>query len=145
MKILTLKILNVLDLNYRKIVSEYLYCNIKTDINDFDNCEMHCYSESTADGYDVYVLKYTKDEICIVENVYYYEHDIAEQIMHSIDEDKISSIYIDEDLYDELYLEDTFEEYFQNNVDEIVNDNPELFTKKELKYVKEEYDVEVEV
>ena len=134
-----------MDLNYRKIVSEYLMCEVKTDVNDFENCEMHCYTESTTDGYDVYVFKYTKDEVLITENLYYYEHDIAEQIMCSIDEDKISSIYIDENLYDELYLEDVFEEYFQNNVDEIVNDNPELFTKKELKYVKEEYDVEVEV
>ena len=134
-----------MDLNYRKIVTEYLNCEVKTDVNDFENCEMQCYNESTADGYDVYVLKYTKDEISVTENVYYYEHDIAEQIMNSIDEDRIDSIYIEDYLYDELYLEDIFEEYFQNNVDEIVNDSPELFTKKELKYVKEEYDVEVEV
>ena len=134
-----------MDLNYRKIVTEYLNCEVKTDVNDFENCEMQCYNESTADGYDVYVLKYTKDVISVTENVYYYEHDIAEQIMNSIDEDRIDSIYIEDYLYDELYLEDIFEEYFQNNVDEIVNDSPELFTKKELKYVKEEYDVEVEV
>ena len=132
-----------MDLDFRKIVGEYLMCNIKTNINDFDTCEMQCYSESTADGYDVYVLKYTKDEMCIVENVYYYEHDIAEQIMYSIDENKIDSIYIDEDLYDELYLEDAFEEYSQNNVDEIVNDNPELFSDEEKSFIREEYDVEI--
>ena len=132
-----------MDLNYRKIVSKHLMCEVKTDISDFDTCEMQCYSESTADGYDVYVLKYTKDEMCIVENVYYYEHDIAEQIMYSIDENKIDSIYIDDDLYDELYLEDLFEEYFNDNVDEIVSDNPELFTKKELKYLWEEYDISI--
>ena len=134
-----------MDLNYRKIVTEYLNCEVKTDINYFDLCEMQCYNESTADGYDVYVLKYTKDEISITENVYYYDHDIAEQIMHSIVEDKIDSIYIDEYLLEEIYLDDQFEEYFQENVDEIVNDNPELFTKKELKYINEEYDLEIEV
>ena len=134
-----------MDLKYRKIVTEHLMCGVKTDINDFDTCEMHCYSESTADGYDVYVLKYTKDEISITENVYYYEHDIAEQIMHSIVEDRIDSIYIDEYLLEEIYLDDQFEEYFQENVDEIVDDNPELFTKKELKYINEEYDLEIEV
>ena len=98
-----------MDLDFRKIVGEYLMCNIKTDINDFDTCEMQCYSESTADGYDVYVLKYTKDEMCIVENVYYYEHDIAEQIMYSLDENKVDSIYIDEHLYDDCYIEEAFE------------------------------------
>lgn len=132
-----------MDLDYRKIVSKYLMCEVKTDINDFDTCEMQCYSESTAEGYDVYVLKYTKDEMCIVENVYYYEHDITEQIMYSIDENKIDSIYIDEDLYEEIYLEDAFEEYFQNNVDEIVNDNPELFSDEEKSFIREEYDVEI--
>tara|TARA_B100001094_G_scaffold322258_1_gene371268 strand:- start:1257 stop:1655 length:399 start_codon:yes stop_codon:yes gene_type:complete len=132
-----------MDLDFRKIVGEYLMCNIKTDINDFDTCEMQCYSESTADGYDVYVLKYTKDEMCIVENVYYYEHDIAEQIMYSIDENKIDSIYIDEDLYDEIYLEDAFEEYFNEHVDEIIFDNPELFSDEEKEFIREEYEIEV--
>ena len=134
-----------MDLKYREIVTEHLMCKVKTDINDFDTCEMQCYNESTADGYDVYVLKYTKDEISITENVYYYDHDIAEQIMHSIVEDKIDSIYIDEYLLEEIYLDDQFEEYFQENVDEIVDDNPELFTKKELKFINEEYDLEIEV
>lgn len=132
-----------MDLNYRKIVSEYLHCNIKTDINDFSSCEMHCYSESTVDGYEIYIFKYTLDEISVTENVYYYEHDIAEQIMYSIDENKIDSIYIDEDLADELYLDDVFEEYFQENVEEIVTDNPELFTKNELKYLWDEYDISI--
>jgi hypothetical protein len=134
-----------MDLKYRKIVTEHLMCEVKTDISYFDICEMQCYNESTADGYDVYVLKYTKDEVSITENVYYYDHDIAEQIMHSIVEDKIDSIYIDDYLYGEIYLEDVFEEYFNENVDEIVDDNPELFTKKELKYINEEYDLEIEV
>ena len=110
-----------MDLKYRKIVTEHLMCEVKTDISYFDICEMQCYNESTADGYDVYVLKYT------------------------IDENKIDSIYIDDYLYGEIYLEDVFEEYFNENVDEIVDDNPELFTKKELKYINEEYDLEIEV
>lgn len=134
-----------MDLKYRKIVTEHLMCEIKTDINDFDTCEMHCYTESTSDGYDVYVLKYTLDDISITENVFYYDHEIAGQIMHDIVENKIDSIYIEEYLYEDLYMDDQFEEYFQENVDEIVNDSPELFTKKELKYVKEEYDLEIEV
>jgi hypothetical protein len=132
-----------MDLDFKSIVSRHLMCEVKTDINDFDNCEMQCYSESTADGYDVYVLKYTKDEVSISENIYYYEHDIAEQIMYSLDENKVDSIYIDEHLYDECYIEDAFEEYFQNNVDEIVNGNPELFSDEEKSFIREEYDVEI--
>ena len=132
-----------MDLDFRNIVSRHLMCEVKTDINNFDNCEMQCYSESTADGYDVYVLKYTKDEVSITENVYYYEHDIAEQIMYSLDENKVDSIYIEEHLYDELYLDDVLEEYFQEHVDEIINDSPELFSDEEKSFIREEYDVEV--
>ncbi len=132
-----------MDLDFRKIVSRHLMCEIKTDVNDFDECEMQCYSESTADGYDVYILKYTKDEISVSENVYYYDHDIAEQIMYSLDENKVGSIYVDDYLYEEIYLGDAFEEYFQNNVDEIVNDSPELFSDEEKSFIRKEYEVEI--
>lgn len=132
-----------MDLDFRKIVSRHLMCEIKTDINDFNTCEMQCYNESTADGYDVYVLKYTQDDISITENVYYYDHDIAEQIMHVIDNDRIDSIYIEEYLLEEIYLDDQFEEYFQENVDEIVSDSPELFSDEEKSFIREEYDVEI--
>ena len=134
-----------MDLDYKKIVTEYLGCEIKTDITDFENCEMQCYNESTADGYDVYVLKYTKDDISVTENVYYYEHDLAEQIMRCIDEDKIDSIFIEDHLYEDFYMDDAFEEYFNENIEDIVQDSPDSFTKKELKFISKEYDIEIEV
>lgn len=132
-----------MDLDFRKIVSRHLQCEVKTDVNDFDECEMQCYTESTADGYDVYILKYTQDALSVCENVYYYDHDIAEQIMYSLDENKVDSIYIDEHLYDDCYIEDAFEEYFQNNVDDILNDSPELFSDEEKSFIRKEYDVEI--
>ncbi len=132
-----------MDLDFRKIVSRHLQCEVKTDVNDFDECEMQCYTESTADGYDVYILKYTQDALSVCENVYYYDHDIAEQIMYSLDENKVDSIYIDEHLYDDCYIEDAFEEYFQNNVDDILNDGPELFSDEEKSFIRKEYDVEI--
>jgi hypothetical protein len=36
-------------------------------------------------------------------------------------------------------MDDAFEEYFNENVEDIVDDIPDSFTKKELKYVKREY------
>jgi hypothetical protein len=131
-----------MDLNFKEIVLRYLICNVKTDINSFDNCEMQCYSESTADGYDVYVLKYTRDDISVCENVYYYDHDIAEEIMRCMSEDKIDSIYIDENLYDDLYMDDAFEEYFNDNVDDIMDQDFKEFTQSERNFIHEEYDIE---
>ena len=132
-----------MDLDFKKIVTKYLMCEVKTDISDFDTCEMQCYNESTADGYDVYILKYTQDDISVTENVYYYDSDLAEQIMQSIDENKVDSIYIEEYLADEIYLDDVFEEYFQEHADEIVNDSPELFNDEEKEFIREEYDIEI--
>ena len=131
-----------MDLNYKKIVLRYLNCEVKTDINSFDICEMQCYSESTADGYDVYVLKYTKDDISVTENVYYYDHGIAEEIVRCMDEDKIDSIYVDDYLYEDLYLEDAFEEYFSENVEDIIDQDFGEFTQEERDFIHEEYDIE---
>jgi PAS domain-containing protein len=116
---------------------------VKTEINDFDTCEMQCYNESTADGYDVYVLKYSLDEVSVTENVYYYDHDLSEQIMDQIVNNKIDSIYIEDYLYDEIYMNDAFEEYFNDNVDDIINENPELFSDEEKEFINEEYEIEV--
>lgn len=132
-----------MDLNFKNIVTRHLQCEIKTEINDFDNCEMQCYNETTADGYDVYVLKYTHDEVSVTENVYYYDHDLSEQIMDQIVNNKIDSIYIDESLYDEIYMDDAFEEYFNDNVDEVVGDSPELFCDEEREFIREYYEIEI--
>jgi len=131
-----------MDLNYKKIVLRYLGCEMKTDINSFDTCEMQCYSESSADGYDVYVLKYTKDEISVTENVYYYDHDLGEEIVRCIDEDKIDSIFIEDYLYDDFYLDDQFEEYFNENVEDIMDQDFEEFTQEERDFIHEEHDIE---
>ncbi len=132
-----------MDLNFKNIVTRHLQCEVKTEISDFDTCEMQCYNESTADGYDVYVLKYTQDEVSVTENVYYYDHDLSEQIMDQIVNNKIDSIYIEDYLYDEIYMNDAFEEYFNDNVDDIINENPELFSDEEKEFINEEYEIEV--
>lgn len=133
-----------MDLNYREIISGYFHTKISSEINDFDACEMQCYSESTADGYDVYVFKYTDTHVSINDDVYYYDHDLAERIMDAISEYRIDSIYVDDYLYEEIYLDDAFEEYFSNNVEEITTKSPELFTKEELKFLWDEYDISIE-
>lgn len=128
----------------RNIVLQHLECELKSEMNDFDTCDVHCYSESTADGYDVYVLKYTQDEVNVCENIYYYDHDLASHIMEHITDPYVTSFYIDEYLAEDVYLDDALEEYFTDNVEEIVEHNPELFTDKELKFLIDEYGIEIE-
>ena len=128
-----------MELNYRKIVLDYLNTEI---VDQFDKGDFKVYSESTADGYEVYVATHDDQNVDINEDVYYYDSDLAEIIMERLEEHY--SVYIDEYLYDEIYMDDQFEEYFSEHVENIVNDSPDSFTEEELKFVKKLYLDEVD-
>ena len=128
-----------MDLNYRKIVLDYLNAEI---VDQFDKGDFKVYSESTADGYEVFVATHDDQNVSINEDVYYYDSDLTDVIMRTLEEHY--SVYIDEYLYDDIYMDDAFEEYFGEHVDDIVDGIPDLFTKKELKYLSDEYDIEIE-
>ena len=133
-----------MEIDARNIVLQHLECELKSEMNDFDTCDVQCYTESTADGYDVYILKYTSDEVNVCENIYYYDHDLAEQLMVYIKDPYVSSVYIDDYLAEDLYLDDVLEEYFTENIESIIEHNPELFTDEELKLLIDEYGIEIE-
>jgi len=128
-----------MELNYRKIVLDYLNTEI---VDQFDKGDFKVYSESTADGYEVYVATHDDQNVDINEDVYYYDSDLAETIMERLEEHY--SVYIDEYLYDDIYMDDQFEEYFSEHVENIVNDSPDSFTEEELKFVKKLYLDEVD-
>ena len=123
-----------MELNYRKIVLDYLNTEI---VDEFDKGDFKVYSESTADGYEVYVATHDDQNVSINEDVYYYDSDLAETIMEVLEEHY--SVYIDEYLYDDIYMDDQFEEYFNEHVEDIVSDSPDSFTKEELAFVKKEW------
>jgi hypothetical protein len=123
-----------MELNYKKIVLDYLNTEI---VDQFDKGDFKVYTESTADGYEVYVATHDDKNVDINEDVYYYDSDLADVIMEQLEEHY--SVYIDEYLYDDIYLDDAFEEYFNENVEDIVNDIPDSFTEGELAFVKREY------
>ena len=123
-----------MDLNYRKLVLDYLNTEI---VDQFDKGDFKVYAESTVDGYEVFVATHDDQNVDINEDVYYYDSDLADVIMERLEEHY--SVYIDEYLYDDLYMDDQFEEYFNENVEYIVQDSSDSFTKEELAFVKSEY------
>ena len=131
-----------MELNFKKIVLDYLDTTMYHDMNDWDKADVKAYTESTADGYELFVVTFDDQNPSINEDVHYYDSDVAEQVMENLEQGY--SVYIDEYLYDDIYLDDSFEEYFSSNVDDIVSDNPESFTKEELVFVKSEYGVDEE-
>ena len=102
--------------------------------------------ESTADGFSVYTFKHPNDEICISENLYYYDSDLTELIVEAL-LDGGAKIYIDEYMYDDLYIESELENKFEEFADDIIREAIEgdiIINKQELEELKEEYEYENE-
>jgi len=121
----------------RKIELVKSYFNV-TFTEDFDKADLYCYSESTRDGYEVYVVTHDMNNISINEDVFYYDSDVAAALI-----DEITSyggfvkIYIDSYLADDIYLDDQLLELFAENVDKIIED--ELPSEEEIKELNVEY------
>ena len=129
-----------MELNYKKIVLGYLDTTMYHDMNDWDKADVKAYTESTADGYELFVVTFDDQNPSINEDVHYYDSDVADRVMEHLDQGY--SVYMDEYLYDDVYLDEQFEEYFMSHVDDIVDANPESFTKEELVFVKLEYGID---
>ena len=131
-----------------KLYKDWMDISISTNINDFDNVDCMIYSESSADGYDLYICTNDSRTPSICEDVHYYDHGLAdafeEQIRYG---DK--TFYICDGVYEDCYFNDKLVELFAENVEEIVKD-AELgltdidITLKEINLLKEEYELEDE-
>ena len=128
-------------IDYKKVVLEHLNTSIEHD--DFLNGDYKVYTESTADGYDLFVITEDPQNPSITEDVHYYDSDLASSIIEEVLAPGYS-VYIDQYLYEDLYMDDAFEEYFNSNVEDIVKSNPDSFTKEELDFVKNEYSIDDE-
>ena len=59
--------------------------------------DFYCYSETTADGYEVFIATNNTDSICVGEDIHYYENDLSDEIAEAIQEGY--NMYIDCLLY----------------------------------------------
>jgi len=130
-----------------ELVKEFYDLDISHDVMNFENVDCTIYNESSADGYDLFVITNNPSHVSICEDVYYYDHDLAERFNEHVRwGDK--TFYIEEWLYNDCY----FEDYIANSMfDDLVNGNDfnsflqaEIITEEELEYLKEEYGIEDE-
>ncbi len=135
--------MEILESRMMELVKNHLEISISTDISNFENNDCAIYNESTADGYDVFVVTNDPRHVSVCEDVYYYDHDIAnafeEQIRYG---DR--TFYIDDYLYEDCYIEDKLIEMFAENVEDIIENEELDITLEEINYLKEEYDLEEE-
>ena len=126
-----------------ELIKNHLEISISQDVNDFDNVDCHIYSESTADGYDVHVCTNNPNRPSICEDVYYYEHDLADAFQEQVRYgDK--TFYVCDSIYEDCYFDDTLVEMFVEYVDDIVENDELDITIEEINYLKKEYELEDE-
>ncbi len=126
-----------------ELVKNYYDIDISHEINDFENTDCAIYEDSSADGYSLYIVANNTRHISICEDVYYYDHSLAdafeEQIRHGS-----QTFYIDASIYDDSYFDDKLVSMFVDRVEDIIEELKTDITEEELKSLKEEYGIEDE-
>ena len=135
--------------NERKVelVKEFYELEITHDVSNFENVDCTIYNESSADGYDLYVITNNPNHVSVCEDVYYYDHDLALRFNEHVRWGD-RTFYIERCLYEDCY----FEDHMANEMfDDLVNGNDFSYfleiadiTPQELEYLKEEYGIEDE-
>ena len=130
-----------------KVVKEHF--NFTLDENAYGNYDIAAYTETTADGYEVYVVTNDMNSISVNEDVFYYESDVPQAIIDEIigygGNDTV--IYADQYFLDEIYFDDALADLFLENIDDILAEAEEegySLTKAELAWLKHEYAEETE-
>ncbi len=126
-----------------ELIKNHLEISISQDVSDFDNVDCHIYSESTADGYDVYMCTNNPNQPRICEDVYYYDHDLSDAFQDQIRYGE-RTFYICDSIYEDCYFDDTLVEMFVEHVDDIVENDELDITIEEINYLKKEYELENE-
>ncbi len=105
----------------KEIVLEYYGVEL-TDRFD-NNCGYYIYSESTRDGYEVYVAAESVRNVCISEDVYYYDSDLHDALADAI-KDELSPIYLDDTEADfvDYAIERLYEFVYDEKYDEVESD-----------------------
>ena len=135
--------MEILESRLVELVKNHLEISISTDISNFENVDCTIYNESTADGYDVFVITNNPRHVSVCEEVYYYDHDLTNQFMEQIRYGD-RTFYIDDGVYEDCYFEDALIELFVENVEDIIENEELDITLEEINYLKEEYELENE-
>ena len=82
-----------------------------TDYKDQKNATYQIYREETNDGYEVFVAKYATDKNTYINrDVHYYDNEFSALVVEKLQEGE--SVYIDDDLFVDCYIEDALAEEY---------------------------------
>ena len=117
----------------RKMVLDHYDVEL-TDRFD-NNCGYYIYGETTRDGYEVYVAADSVKNVCISEDVYYYDSDLHDALIDAI-KDELSPIYLDDE--DADFVDYAIEELYQELYDEKYEETESELDNKGYKWPDEE-------
>jgi hypothetical protein len=126
------------------------YYGLKIDENAYDSADIYAFEETTVDGYSVWVVTQDLKRICVSEDVYYYDSDVAEAIMEMIRYcNGYCTLYADQYFLDDIYFDDVLLEEFGDIAEQIYdgirNDEGDYgFDMAELLWIKQEFTEEEE-
>ena len=100
-----------------------------------NNCGYYIYGETTRDGYEVFVAAESVRNVCISEDVYYYDSDLHDALVDAI-KDELSPIYLDDENAD--FVDYAIEELYEFVYDEKYQEVESELTEQGYKYADEE-------
>jgi hypothetical protein len=102
----------------KKMVLEHYDVEFTDRYNN--NCGYYIYTESTADGYEVWVATESMHDVCISEDVYYYDSDLYVALADAI-RDELSPIYLDDTDADfvDYAIEEIYEYLYDRKLEEV--------------------------
>ncbi len=93
-------------------------------VNDWDKCDAYFYTDETADGYSVWIATEQEGNVCINEDVYYYDTQWFEKLADYLIDG--CRVYVDSYTQDEYGFEEVietiYEEWYMEEHEEMENE-----------------------
>jgi len=90
-------------------------------VTDWDKCDAYFYTDTTADGYEIWIATEQEGNVCINEDVYYYETEWFEKLADYLRDG--CRVYVDSYSQDEYGFEEViealYEEWYMDKYEEI--------------------------
>ena len=80
-------------------------------VNDWDKCDAYFYTDETADGYSVWIATEQEGNVCINEDVYYYDTQWFEKLADYLRDG--CRVYVDSYSQDEYGFEEVIEAIYE--------------------------------
>jgi len=93
-------------------------------VTDWDNCDAYFYTDTTADDYEIWIATEQEGNVCINEDVYYYESQWFEKLADYLRDG--CRVYVDSYSQDEYGFEEVieaiYEEWYMEEHEEMENE-----------------------